>query len=364
VVRRSLRSLIIAIFASLLLINAGYAALVPPPIQRSERAGSAVKASNDTENGQLYGACVSPITLGPPTGLEQPVARRTFTFDFNALSDITLSDGGTKVAAYTALGSAIALWETSNGQLIRYYKGANPLANHVHLQFALNDQWLIGSVSSTAGSTHRIAFISLKAGSLREVGVIQDSPFVLPMSIDSFAYSDEIHRLVTLSDDKIGMSIMIFDISGIPKLPILVKAISLPADFGSTMAFSANGKVFVVGSSAGDILVYRTSDWTVVTTIHAFPADETESGEFYSDVVALAVSPSGRFIAAGAGLINLVRHRPASLSPGQRDPNIGSEPFSSTNVRFPIRLFDLDLGLVLNPTRKRNSANCPALLVK
>lgn len=128
---------------------------MPSSIHRSERAGSAVQASNDHENSQLNGACASPITLDPPTALDESVARHTFIFDVNALSHITLSNDGKKVTAYTALGSAIAVWETSYGQLIGYYRGANGLASYIPLQFVPNDQWLIGSVSSAGDSFRR-----------------------------------------------------------------------------------------------------------------------------------------------------------------------------------------------------------------
>lgn len=265
-----------------------------------------------------------------------------FIFDLRALSHVAWSNDEAMIAAYIAFASDISVWNTKSGSLVSHSTRTNILSPDIPIAFSKDGKLLITIAPSSNQLLPAVSLLNAASGK-----VIQDVPGPFPNA----GWRENIARLAAFSTATQTLvaafgfpgqeSLIAYRIDKDDRLAVLA-TIGISEHFLTRLAFSPDGRLLAVGSAVGMVTIYETTSWKVVDTLSFFPETLTASGEGKNLVESLAFSPSGKLLAAGAGGINLNRHRPSSLRYGQRDPALAEEPFVSNALLSPVRIYNLE----------------------
>ena len=263
-------------------------------------------------------------------------------FDLQALSHIAWSSDDTIIAAYSSFVSDISVWSSKSGSLVSHSTRVNILSPEVPIAFSNDKQVLIAAAPSENRLLPAVSLLRIASGN-----VIQDVPGPFPKAgwreniAQLAAFSTATQTLVAAFGFPGQETLIAYRLDKNDRLAAIA-TIGVSDHFSTKLAFSPNGQLLAVGTAVGTVTIYETTSWTIVDKANFFPETLTSSGEGKNTISSLAFSPAGTAIAAGAGGVNLSRHRPSSLVDGQRDPALAEEPFISNALRSPIRIYDLE----------------------
>ena len=265
-----------------------------------------------------------------------------YIFDLRASSHVAWSNNDAMIAAYGVFASDISVWDGKSGSLVSQSTRTNILSSDIPIAFSKDAKRLIAAAPSSNQLLPAVSLLNATSGK-----VMQDVPGPFPNA----GWRENIARLAAFSTATQTLvaafgfpgqeSLIAYRIDKDDRLAVLA-TIGISEHFLARLAFSSDGKLLAVGSAVGMVTIYETTSWKVVDTANFFPETLTASGEGKNLIESLAFSPSGRMLAAGAGGINLNRHRPSSLPYGQRDPALAEEPFVSNALFSPVRIYDLE----------------------
>ncbi len=281
----------------------------------------------------------SSIVLMPISHLRTD-EENNFLFDLRAASAVTWSPDGSRVAAYADAGLSIYVWDAVTGKRLGFGH-RNAVIPPGPIGFLPDGKVIVAATRMNTASRPLVDLFSGSSGNF--IGEVSGpfSTFSWRENIaQKFAVSAADGTLVTLFEVTSKNSFAVYKLQSNDTLKLDRLVTPTPSGTGA-LAFSPDGKLFALENEIGKATIFDTTSWRQKETIDVFPASEGLKAPVRSFIESLAFSPSGRYLAAGATSINLIRLLPPSLSQGVLDPDVGRRPMVSTEMRSPVRVYDL-----------------------